>query len=41
VHQAAAAFEIFTGRRVDVERMRRSFGEFSLAKHPGRAEAPA
>jgi shikimate dehydrogenase len=41
VHQAAAAFEIFTGRRVDVERMRRSFVDFSLARHPGRAEAPA
>lgn len=41
VHQAAAAFEIFTGRRVDVERMRRSFVDFTHANHAGRATAPA
>jgi shikimate dehydrogenase len=41
VHQAAAAFEIFTGRRADLERMRRSFVEFSLGKHSGQVQAPA
>ncbi len=32
VHQAAAAFEIFTGRRANVPRMLRSFEEFEVAR---------
>jgi shikimate dehydrogenase len=39
VHQAAAAFEIFTGRRADVERMRRSFMEFRMAQVTATASA--
>jgi shikimate dehydrogenase len=39
VHQAAAAFEIFTGRRAEVERMRRSFMEFRLAQGTATASA--
>jgi shikimate dehydrogenase len=41
VHQAAAAFEIFTGRRADAERMRRNFLEFPAAATPGMAVASA
>jgi shikimate dehydrogenase len=41
VHQAAAAFEIFTGRRADAERMRRSFVAFREAPTPGRTTATA
>lgn len=41
VHQAAAAFEIFTGRCADAERMRRSFLKFPAAPAPDRTVATA
>jgi shikimate dehydrogenase len=34
VYQAAAAFEIFTGRSAERSRMLRSFSEYSGALHP-------
>jgi shikimate dehydrogenase len=39
VHQAAAAFEIFTGRSAEVERMRRSFMEFRVPQGTATASA--
>jgi shikimate dehydrogenase len=39
VHQAAAAFEIFTGRSAEVERMRRSFMEFRVPRGTAAASA--
>ena len=39
VHQAVAAFEIFTGRRADAERMRRSFLDFPTAPIPQQSAA--
>lgn len=41
VNQAAAAFEIFTGRRADVDRMRRSFLNFPVAAAPNPVTVPA
>lgn len=35
VHQAAEAFEIFTGRKVDTRRMEQSFVDFAMAEHGG------